>query len=139
MNAENSESKSEPKPEAKPEPAPEAAAAEPSKTPLDNLKGMLAEADDLAKKESTPPAEQSKRAPAGTIPKKEILQALGKIQGFPDEMLSPRQVDSVLKVLIERDKALEIKKQLEQGLQDTGPMQALKDLVAQAKGGTEKQ
>ena len=132
--------------------------ADATKTPLDNLKNMLSQVEGPAQNEqkeekptavetqdaSQPPALEasskgSQEISSGpTIAKKEILEVLGQIQNISEEMLSPRQVDDLLRPLLASKEPIDIKNFLEQGM-ETEVMRNLKTILAESKdkeGGT---
>lgn len=128
--------------DAAPEPTPQSAGQPDAiKTPLDNLKGILAEVDGAApgkKDAGSQPPEASQGVVAVSSPmisKEAIRKALAEAQGLPDEKLSPRQVDNVLRPLIEVIWAAEMRKGLDKGAETTVKMAALRDVLAQIKEG----
>lgn len=75
---------------------------DPAKTPLDNLKGMLAQADQGA--QQTPAvgsvagaAQGPGVSPSQNIAKEVVVGVLNQVKGLSDEKLSPRQVDRLLR------------------------------------------
>ena len=116
-----------------------------TKTPLDNLKNILSQVESSTQKEEksssqeaqppttepqSPPQQENKSEP--TIAKKEILEVLERLQNISEEVLSPRQVDIVLRPLFESKQPPDIKKFLEEGM-ETEAMGVLKTILTEFK------
>jgi hypothetical protein len=119
-------------------PAPQAPAQpDAAKTPLDNLKGILAEVDNVA--QANPEGHAATPGPVISeqymVSKDAIRKALEQAQGFTDEKLSPRQVDSILRPLVESVLAADMQKGLDKEAGATMRMKILKDALGQSKTG----
>jgi len=112
--------------------------ADATKTPLDNLKNMLSQVESAGQEEpkeskTGTSSQGSQEAPLGqTVAKKEILEVLSQIQNISDEMLSPRQVDDLLRPLLSSKGSIDIKNFFEQDM-ETEAMGSLKTILAELK------